>query len=301
MFANPSFPPAKGRPRVSFEFFPPKSEKMEAALKDTVGKLAPLAPQFVSVTYGADGSTRDRTLGVIRHILDETPLNAAAHLTCVGADRAEIDALLAEYWRLGVRHIVALRGDPPADAGRYRPHPGGYAGAAELVSGIKAVGDFEVSVSAYPEKHPESADLEADFDNLKRKIDNGATRAITQFFFSNDTYLRYVEAARARGIDIPIVPGILPIENFTRASGFAGKCGTAIPDSLRARFEGLENDPETHRLVAAMFAAEQVQGLREAGVEEFHFYTLNRPELVTATCRLLGISAPAGTREVADA
>ncbi len=301
MIANPTFPPAKGRPRVSFEFFPPKSEKMEAALKDTVLKLAPLAPQFVSVTYGADGSTRDRTLGVIRHVLDETPLNAAAHLTCVGADRAEIDALVAEYWRLGVRHIVALRGDPPAGAGGYRPHPGGYAGAAELVAGVRAVGDFEVSVSAYPEKHPESADLEADFDNLKRKIDNGATRAITQFFFSNDTYLSYVEAARARGIDIPIVPGILPIENFTRASGFAEKCGTTIPDSVRARFEGLEDDPETHRLVAAVFAAEQVQGLREAGVEDFHFYTLNRPELVTATCRLLGISAPTGTREAADA
>lgn len=301
MFANPTFPPATGTPRISFEFFPPKTEKMETALHDTISRLAPLSPNFVSVTYGADGSTRDRTLGVIRHILDETALNPAAHLTCVGASRGEIDELVTEYWRLGVRHIVALRGDAPAGADGFRPHPDGYEGAAALVAGIKAIGDFEISVSAYPEKHPESADFEADFDNLKRKIDNGATRAITQFFFSNDTYFRYVDAARARGIEIPIVPGILPIENFSRAAGFAARCGTEMPDVVRARFEGLEHDADMHRLVAAAFAAEQVQGLRGGGVDEFHFYTLNRHELVTATCRSLGIAAPVAVREAVDA
>lgn len=275
---------------VSFEFFPPKTAEMEATLWQSIERLAPLEPRFVSVTYGAGGSTRERTHATVARMLEETALNPAAHLTCVGATRAEVDEVVQSYWDIGVRHIVALRGDPPEGIGAaYRPHPGGYESSADLVAGIKRIGDFEVSVSAYPEKHPESPTVDADIDMLKRKIDAGATRAITQCFFDNDLYERYVERVRARGIDIPIVPGILPVLSFEQVTRFATRCGTSVPAALAKRFAGLEDDKETRRLVAAVVAAEQVLDLVERGVSDFHFYTLNRAELVYATCHLLGL------------
>ena len=278
--------------KVSFEFFPPKSAEMEASLWSAVERLAPLRPNFVSVTYGAGGSTRERTHNTVARIVGETSLKPAAHLTCVAATRAEVDDVVRSYWNAGVRHIVALRGDPIAGPGTsYEAHPGGYDQTCDLVAGIRRLGDFEVSVSAYPEKHPEAASLDADIDALKAKVDCGATRAITQFFFDNDHYLRFVDRVRARGINVPIVPGILPVQNFRQAANFAARTGASMPDWLAARFEGLEHDVETRKLIAAAVAAEQVLDLVDRGVNEFHFYTMNRADLVYAVCHLLGLRA----------
>ncbi len=278
---------------VSFEFFPPKTPAMEAGLWSAIGKLAPLEPEFVSVTYGAGGSTRERTHATVSRILKETALKPAAHLTCVAATKEEVDSVVRSYWETGVRHIVALRGDPPTGAGAaYEAHPGGYRTSAELVAGIKRIADFEVSVSAYPEKHPESPSIEADLDMLAAKVDAGADRAITQFFFDNDTYWRYLERVRARGISIPIIPGVIPIHNFKQVANFAGRCGTSLPPRIAQRFHGLADDPETTQLVAATVAAEQVFDLTAGGVAEFHFYTLNRANLVYAICHLLGMRPP---------
>ncbi|MEP7029575.1 MAG: methylenetetrahydrofolate reductase [NAD(P)H] [Pseudolabrys sp.] len=275
---------------VSFEFFPPKDEAMEKILWESIERLAPLAPNFVSVTYGAGGSTRERTHATVKRILAETPLVPAAHLTCVAATRGEVDAIVRNYAQAGVRHIVALRGDPAGGAGdQYAPHPGGYENGADLVAGIKRIGDFEVSVSAYPEKHPESATVAADIDMLKAKVDAGAGRAMTQFFFENDLYFRYLDRVRARGIDIPIVPGILPVQNFKAAVNFAARAGASVPAWLAERFHGLDNDPATRKLIAAAVAAEQVLDLVDRGVTQFHFYTMNRADLVYAICHLLGL------------
>ncbi|WP_420962680.1 methylenetetrahydrofolate reductase [NAD(P)H] [Brucella sp. IR073] len=276
--------------RVSFEFFPPKTEEMEARLWETVTRLAPLKPEFVSVTYGAGGSTRERTARTVARILKETDVTPAAHLTCVDATKEEVDAVVREFAALGIKRFVALRGDPAAGIGeQYRPTPGGYLNAAELVAGLKAFADFDISVSAYPEKHPESPDFATDIDMLKRKVDNGATRAITQFFFDNDLYERYVEKVRRAGIYIPILPGILPIHNFKQVVNFGSRAGTHIPAWLAERFDGLDNDPQTHMLVAAAVAAEQVLDLVERGVQDFHFYTMNRADLVFAICHMIGI------------
>jgi methylenetetrahydrofolate reductase (NADPH) len=282
-----------GAPRsisVSFEFFPPKTPEMEQSLWEAIARLAPLEPNFVSVTYGAGGSTRERTHATVKRILAETMLTPAAHLTCVAATCAEIDAVVAAYADAGVRHIVALRGDPPGGAGeRYAPHPGGYRNAADLVAGIKRNGDFEVSVSAYPEKHPDSPSVAADIDMLKAKVDAGATRAITQFFFENSLYFRYLDRVRASGIDIPIVPGILPVQNFKTTKNFAARCGASVPAWLAERFDGLDDDAATRKLIAAAVAAEQVLDLVDHGVTDFHFYTMNRADLVYAICHLLGL------------
>ena len=282
---------AEKRPelQISFEFFPPKTDVMEERFWDSVNKLAPLHPRFVSVTYGAGGTTRERTLRMVSSIKADTGVDAAAHLTCVGASREEVDAVVRGYQQAGINRIVALRGDPPEGVGQpFTPHPEGYRNAAELVAGIRRIGDFDISVAAYPERHPQSPDWQTDIDNLKRKLDAGATRAITQMFFSNADYLRYVERARAAGVTAPIVPGIQPIHSFKQISGFAARCGASIPDWLADRFEGLEDDPETHALVASAVAAEQVTELLDEGVTEFHFYTLNRANLVLALARLLG-------------
>jgi methylenetetrahydrofolate reductase (NADPH) len=276
---------------VSFEFFPPKDEQMERTLWESIERLAPLAPSFVSVTYGAGGSTRERTHATVKRILAETALVPAAHLTCVAATRDEIDAIVRTYHAAGVRHIVALRGDSVEGAGaRYAPHPDGYRNAADLAAGIKRLApDFEVSVSAYPEKHPDSPSVEADIDMLKAKVDAGATRAITQFFFENDLYFRYLDRVRARGIDIPIVPGILPVQNFKAAKNFAQRAGASVPAWIAERFAGLDDDPATRKLIAAAVAAEQVTELLDRGVTNFHFYTMNRADLVYAICHLLGL------------
>jgi methylenetetrahydrofolate reductase (NADPH) len=275
---------------VSFEFFPPNSEEMDKILWESIERLAPLAPDFVSVTYGAGGTTRERTHATVKRILTETPLTPAAHLTCVAAKREEIDAIVRTYHDVGVRHIVALRGDPVGGAGtKYAPHPGGYSNSADLVAGIKRIGDFEISVSAYPEKHPDSPTVEADIDMLKAKVDAGATRAITQFFFENDLYFRYLDRVRARGIDIPIVPGILPVQNFKSTTGFAKRCGASVPSWIAERFHGLDEDAATRKLIAAAVAAEQVFDLVDRGVTTFHFYTMNRADLVYAICHLLGL------------
>lgn len=274
-------------PLVSFEFFPPKTEAMEQTLWQAIQRLAPLGPRFVSVTYGAGGSTRQRTHATVRRILEETNLTPAAHLTCIGASRAEIDEVARSYAQMGVRHLVALRGDiPPEGLG---VHPEGYRYASELVEGLARIADFDLSVAAYPEVHPEAASAAADLDALKRKIDAGATRAITNFFFDADTYLRFVDRARGAGIVVPIVPGILPVTNFAQVVKFAGQNKVAVPQKLAERFAGLDNDPETRRLVAITTAAELCQKLQTEGVEEFHFYTLNRAELTYALCHLLGI------------
>lgn len=276
--------------QVSFEFFPPKTDVMEERFWDSIGKLAPLHPRFVSVTYGAGGSTRERTLRMVSRIKSETGVDAAAHLTCVGATRDEVDAVVRGYQEAGIARIVALRGDPPEGVGKpFTPHPEGYRSGAELVAGIRKLGDFDISVAAYPEKHPQSPNWDADIDNLKCKLDAGATRAITQMFFDNDDYFRFVERARRAGISAPIVPGIQPIHSFKQISGFAARCGASIPAWLAERFEGLEEDPETHALVASAVAAEQVLELVDHGVTEFHFYTLNRSNLVLALARLLGV------------
>ena len=282
----------KGRlPAVSFEFFPPKTEEMEQNLWQAIARLAPLDPSFVSVTYGAGGSTRERTHATIARILDETALVPAAHLTCVDATRADVDEVVARYHAIGVRHIVALRGDPTAGIGTaYAPHPQGYRNAADLVGGIKRrFPDIDVTVSAYPEKHPESTSLDADIDMLKAKIDAGASRAVTQFFFDNETYLRYLDRVRARRITIPIVPGLLPVQNFKQAKNFAARAGATIPDWLAHKFDGLDDDPATRKLIAATVAAEQVLDLVARGVRDFHFYTMNRADLVYAVCHLLGL------------
>lgn len=278
--------------RVSFEFFPPKTDEMETRLWETVKRLEPLRPRFVSVTYGAGGSTRERTARTIDRILAESALMPAAHLTCIDATRETVDEVIRQFVDLGVTRFVALRGDPSAGVGtRYRPHPGGYANGAEMVAALRRHGDFDISVSAYPEKHPESPDFATDIDMLKRKVDNGATRAITQFFFDNDIYERYVERVRRAGIYIPIVPGILPVHNISQVANFSARAGAHVPAWLRERFEGLENDPQTHALVASAVAAEQVLDLVERGVGDFHFYTMNRADLVFAICHMIGIRA----------
>ena len=276
---------------VSFEFFPPKDEAMENILWELIERLAPLSPNFVSVTYGAGGSTRERTHNTVKRILNETSLTPAAHLTCVAATCDEVDEVVRGYHDAGVRHIVALRGDSVDGPGtRYQPHPGGYQNAADLTAGIKKIAqDIEVSVSAYPERHPDSPTLEADIDMLKAKVDAGATRAITQFFFDNELYFRYLDRVQARGIDIPIVPGILPVQNFKAAKNFAARAGASVPDWLAERFQGLDDDPATRKLIAAAVAAEQVIDLLDRGVTTFHFYTMNRADLVYAICHLLGL------------
>lgn len=274
---------------ISFEFFPPKTDKMAETLWQSVKRLEPLKPRFVSVTYGAGGTTRERTHNTVTRINSETSLSAAAHLTCVGATREEVNRVAQEYWDAGIRHIVALRGDAPDDAAGYTPHPGGYDYASDLVAGLRDVGDFEISVAAYPEVHPESASVSDDLDNLKRKLDAGATRAVTQYFFETEVYLRFVERVRKAGIDVEIVPGILPVTNFAQVQKFSAMCGTTVPVWMADLFEGLDDDPDTRRLVAATTAAEQCRALQAEGIDAFHFYTLNRADLSFAICHILGV------------
>jgi methylenetetrahydrofolate reductase (NADPH) len=286
---------------VSFEFFPPKTEAMEETLWRAIRRLEPLNPNFISVTYGAGGSTRERTHATLARVLKETQLKPAAHLTCVAATKEEIDAIVADYWQMGVRHIVALRGDPAGGVGKpYAPTPGGYVNAADLTAGIKKIALFEVSVACYAEKHPESPSVDADIDMLWAKVDAGATRAITQFFFDNEVFFRFLDRVRARGITIPIVPGLIPIHNFHQIAGFATRSGASMPEWLGHRFDGLDQDQETRHLVAAAVAAEQVLGLADQGINEFHFYTLNRADLVYAICHLLGLR-PLATSAKAEA
>ncbi|MEO9527546.1 methylenetetrahydrofolate reductase [NAD(P)H] [Roseibium sp.] len=278
---------------ASFEFFPPKSDKMAETLWNTVQRLAPLEPAFVSVTYGAGGSTRERTHKTVDRILKETDLAPAAHLTCVGASQDEIDAIVRDYWSLGVRHLVALRGDPLEGIGsRYVPHETGYAFASDLVAGIKKIADFDISVSGYPEKHPESGNWQVEIDNLKRKVDAGADRIITQYFFDNDLFDAYLDRIAAAGINIPVIPGIVPIHNFEQTMVFSAKCGTSIPQWLARRFAGLANDPETRKLVGVAIACEQVMDLVDRGISDFHFYTMNRADLTYAICHMLGMGQP---------
>lgn len=274
--------------QVSFEFFPPNDEKMEATLWESIQRLAPLKPRFVSVTYGADGSTRERTHNVVTRILKETALTPVPHLTCVNASRDEVLDIAANYWQQGIRHLVALRGDP-APGTRFTPRADGFAYAVDLVAGLKKVGDFELSVAAYPEMHPEAPNAQFDLDYLKAKIDAGATRAITQFFFDTDTYLRFRDRCVAAGITASIVPGILPITRFPQMQRFAQRCGASVPSSLAARFAGLDDDASTRQMISFAFAIEQVQKLQQHGINEFHFYTLNRSELTYAICHALGI------------
>jgi len=287
----PLFAEARGDIQVSFEFFPPKTEKMEQTLWESIKTLEPLHPRFVSVTYGAGGSTRERTHATVERILKETKLTPAAHLTCVAASRDEIDAIARDYWELGVRNIVALRGDPPEAGTKYEPHPQGYQNAADLVAGLKKIASFDISIAAYPECHPDSASLSADLDNLKRKVDAGADRAITQFFFSPDCFLRFQDAVAAAGMDIEVVPGILPVSNVATTRRFAQTCGATIPQWLDELFEGLDDLPAARQLIAATVAAELCGQLYAGGVRNFHFYTLNRAELSYAICHLLGVRA----------
>nr|WP_294170690.1 methylenetetrahydrofolate reductase [uncultured Sphingomonas sp.] len=289
----PLFAAAKGDIAVSFEFFPPKTEKMAEVLWNSVQTLAPLRPQFVSVTYGAGGSTRERTHATVERIVRETDLPAAAHLTCVNASRDEIDEIARSYWDSGVRHIVALRGDPPEEGATYRPHPDGYADAAALVAGLKQVAPFEISVACYPEVHPQASCAAGDLDNLKRKVDAGADRAISQFFFSPDAFLRFRDRVAAAGLDVELVPGILPVSNVAQTRKFAGQCGAGIPEWMDAMFEGLDDHPTARQLIAATVAAELCGQLYAGGVRHFHFYTLNRAELAYAICHLLGVRAKA--------
>ena len=275
--------------RVSFEFFPPNTEKANETLWNSIQRLSPLKPSYVSVTYGAGGSTRERTHATVYRLRHETDLEPAAHLTCVGATTDEIDDIARSYWDAGVKHIVALRGDPAEGGGPYQPHPGGYAYASDLVAGLKNIADFNISVAAYPETHPEATGAEADLDNLKRKIDAGASEAITQFFFDTDVYLKFLERARAAGITVPIIPGILPVTNFTRVAEFSDKCGTKVPHWMADLFDGLDDDPQTRKLVAAGVAAEQCRTLHTEGITDFHFYTMNRADLVYAICHILGV------------
>jgi methylenetetrahydrofolate reductase (NADPH) len=278
-----------GNIRVSFEFFPPATQKMEETLWSSIARLAPLRPRFVSVTYGADGSTRERTHRVVRRIQNETGLTCAPHLTCVGAEREQVLDIARQYWDSGIRQLVALRGDPPKGTERYRPYPGGFAYAADLVAGLAKVGQFDISVAAYPEVHPEAPSANFDLDNLKRKVDAGASRAITQFFFDTEMYLRFRDRCVAAGIEVAIVPGILPITNFPRMLQFAAACGASVPQRLHERFSGLDDDAHTRRMIAAAVAIEQVDSLVRHGVSEFHFYTLNRAELTYAICHALGL------------
>jgi methylenetetrahydrofolate reductase (NADPH) len=289
----PLFAEARGDIAVSFEFFPPKSEKMAETLWGSIQTLAPLGPRFVSVTYGAGGSTRERTHATVKRIIEETDLTPAAHLTCVGASKGEVDDIARAYWDSGVRHIVALRGDPTEPGSKYRPHPEGYCDATELVAGLKTVAPFDISVAAYPECHPDSSSRAFDLDNLKRKIDAGADRAITQFFFSADSFFRFQDEAAAAGINVEIVPGILPVSNVAQTRKFAGICGAAIPAWLDALFEGLDDLPDARKLIAATVAAELAGQLYAGGVRHLHFYTLNRAELSYAICHLLGVRAKA--------
>ena len=278
-------------PQVSFEFFPPKTAAMEQTLWQSIERLAPFAPRFVSVTYGAGGSTRGRTHATVRRIASETELVPAAHLTCVGASRAEILDIAASYRDSGVRHIVALRGDA-VDGAAFTPHPDGFRNAAELVQGLRSAGDFEISVAAHPEVHPDAPSAQGDIDNLKRKLDAGASRAITQYFFDAQTYLRFRDRAADAGIDASIVPGILPVTNFEQVVNFSRRCGATVPEWMARLFAGLDGEPETRQLVAASVATELCHALRAEGVNEFHFYTLNRSQLACAICRMLGL-APA--------
>ncbi len=275
-------------PALSFEFFPPKNEALEAQLWTCIRRLEPLAPRFVSVTYGAGGTTQARTHATVARIVRETSLVPAAHLTCVGASRGEVDDVARQYWDAGVRHIVALRGDAPAGQAHV-PHPDGYAYAADLVAGLRRVAPFEISVAAYPETHPTAESEQHDVDNLKRKLDAGATRAITQYFFEGATFLRFLDRAMAAGITAPIVPGIMPVSNYAQAAKFSAMCGTSVPAWMGRLFEGTEQDAETRRMIAAIVAAEQVRLLQANGVDEFHFYTLNRPDLTYAIAHLLGV------------
>lgn len=286
------YPAERGNLRLSFEYFPPKSDEMENQLFQTVADLSVFDPDFVTVTYGAGGSTRAPTLKAVRRLIHEVGMaNTAAHLTCVGAVRADVDQVIEEFRASGVRHFVALRGDPAGGVGTaYQPFPGGYDNAAALVAGLKSIDDFEISVSAYPEKHPESPDVLTDIDMLKRKVDNGATRAITQFFFDNNDFERYLERVRAAGIDIPVVPGILPINSLAQVGKFAGLCGARIPEAIVSRLAHLENAPEERMIEAAHVAAEQVVDLARRGVRDFHFYTMNRSPLITAVCDLVGFA-----------
>jgi methylenetetrahydrofolate reductase (NADPH) len=276
-------------PKVSFEFFPPRDEAGWAQLWETIAKLAPFRPAYVSVTYGAGGTTRERTDRIVRRLRSETTLEPAAHITCVGAARGEVDDIVRGWWQAGIRHVVALRGDPPAGAGRFLPRPDGYQNAAHLVAGLRAVANFDIAVAAYPEGHPESPTLAADLDNLKRKLDAGAATAITQFFFDPALFLRFRERVRRAGIEAPLVPGILPITNFARAVEFAARCGATVPPALAQLFEGLDGDPEQRQLVAAATACDLCERLQAEGVDQFHFYTLNRPQLTAAICRRLGL------------
>ncbi|MFJ6023732.1 methylenetetrahydrofolate reductase [NAD(P)H] [Brevundimonas sp. NPDC092305] len=280
------------RPRVSFEFFPPKSDEAEANLWKAIQRLAPLNPAFVSVTYGAGGSTRERTHRTVTRILAETELKPAAHLTCVDASREEVDQVIRDYKASGVDHIVALRGDPPGGAGIggvYQPRADGYANATELAQAISRVGGFDITVGVYPERHPESPSIEHDIDVLKAKIDAGATRAVSQFFFDMDAFLRFRDRVRAAGVTVPLIPGIMPVSNFNGLTRMCGACGASIPDWLKAHFDGLDDDPETRKLLAASVAAETCARLQEEGFQDFHFYTLNRADLVYAICRVLGV------------
>ena len=290
---EPLFAETRGDIQLSFEFFPPKTEKMEETLWESVKTLEPLAPRFVSVTYGAGGSTRERTHATVARIVRETSIPAAAHLTCVNATRDEVDAIARAYWEVGVRHIVAIRGDPPEQGAKFAPHPGGYANAAELVAGLKQVAPFEISVAAFPECHPDSPSVDADLDNLKRKVDAGANRATTQFFFDPACFFRFQDQVAAAGIDIEILPGIMPVTNFAAISRMAAMNGTAVPDWVGRLFEGLDDLPAARQLVAATIAAELCAQLYAGGVRHFHFYTLNRAELSYAICHLLGVRAKA--------
>jgi methylenetetrahydrofolate reductase (NADPH) len=290
---EPLFAAAKGDIDVSFEFFPPKTDKMAETLWASIEALAPLRPRFVSVTYGAGGSTRERTHATVERIVRETDLPAAAHLTCVNASRDEIDAIARDYWDAGVRHIVALRGDPPEAGAAYQPRPDGYLDAAALVAGLKQVAPFEISVACYPEVHPQANCPVSDLDNLKRKVDAGADRAISQFFFSPDAFFRFRDRAAAAGLDVEIVPGILPVSNVAQTRRFAGQCGAGIPEWMDGIFEGLDDHPTARQLIAATVAAELCGQLYAGGVRHFHFYTLNRAELAYAICHLLGVRAKA--------
>lgn len=290
---SPPLTPIKSALSVSFEFFPPKTQAMEQTLWRSIERLAPIEPRFVSVTYGAGGSTRERTHATVKRVLDETPLTPAAHLTCVDATREEVDAVARGYHDAGVRHIVALRGDAPDPQSGFAAHPRGYHNAAELVAGLKRVADFELTVGAYPEVHPDARSAEDDLENLKAKLDAGASRAITQFFFDSDVYFRFLDRARAAGISAPIIPGILPVTNFAAVQRFAATCGASVPAWMAELFEGLDDAPDTRQLVAATVAAEQCLQLKRQGVTEFHFYTLNRAELTVAICHRLGLKGGA--------
>jgi methylenetetrahydrofolate reductase (NADPH) len=289
--AAPAFPAHKPSDlRVSFEFFPPRTEAMAQSLWQAIKRLEPLQPAFVSVTYGAGGSTRQLTHETVTRVLRETSLKPAAHLTCVGASRAEIDEVARRYWDAGIRHIVALRGDaPPESGGKYVPRPDGYAYSTDLIAGLKRIADFEISAACYPEKHPDAPSLEADLDILKRKVDAGANRAVSQFFFDPDDFLRFRDRAAAKGIDVPIVPGVLPVSNFTQVRKFAALCGAKLPAWLADLFDGLDEDIETRRMIAVTVAGDLCRRLQAEGIRDFHFYTLNRADLTFAICHLLGV------------